>query len=362
MRSDKFEYTEKERAGLFGQFSSAMKIANDQKRPYGLIKQALQAIIADDSVVSITPKVISDNNGNKVFHVVGNYENAFEAMVAGQYKHHFGLTTFYDEIIIIPMAIQPVDRKVRISQPLGKIVSTQEIFDLYPKMADPMTLLTLGAKFPKEQLQGSIGVVWKDHTGQFWQANLSTEDGRERSVDIGRGHPEGQWHEFCRVLLCDDGTSLMVSQSNSADKNFGGLFLVTFDKALSFSDMVKAGKYVYVDPSIHEGTFPLVGRARTEEDLLMLRFDRPMNEKSVIDEMNNRGLRPATITHALAFGAQYPEEPREHPIVFLGSSGMDCNHSRIVPCLDVDTEGRKLVLNWIGNNWYTNCSFAAVRK
>lgn len=202
MSSGTFTYTVEEKAGLFSQFASAMEIAHEQQRPYDTVKQALQAIISDDVIVQVTPKVIASAHGGKILRVVGNFDSAVLALDAGKYIDRYGFAENAKQIVKVPMIVQPVDRKVRISPPLGRYVKNTEMFGLYPKMADPMTLFTLGANFPEEQLDGPIFVVWKDHSGQFWSAILDRL-GSCRLVVVGQDVPDGEWRGVCRVLLCE---------------------------------------------------------------------------------------------------------------------------------------------------------------
>ncbi len=196
-----FTYTQEQEAGLFAQFSKSMEIARERQRPYDTIKQSLQAIISDDVIVQVTPKVIASADGGKVLHVTGNFDSAALALEAGNYDGRYGFAESAKQIAKVPMIVQPVDRKVR-AVPLGQFRKNSELFELYPKMADPMTLFTLGAKFPKEQLDAPIFVVWKDHLGQFMYAVLHRGVSR-RSVRVRQDHPDGGWNGYDRVLLCE---------------------------------------------------------------------------------------------------------------------------------------------------------------
>jgi len=197
-----FDYTLEEQATLLAQFTKSGTLINERKRPFDTVSRSLQAIIADDSVIQITPKVIADAGDGKVLHVTGDYDSAALALDAGEYNDRYGFSENAKQIAKVPMIVQPVDRKVRISPPLGRYVKTSEMFGLYPKMTDPMTLFTLGAKFPKEQLDGPIFVVWKDHAGQFWCAILGGFGSRRR-VNVRRVSPDGKWDDGYRVLLCE---------------------------------------------------------------------------------------------------------------------------------------------------------------
>jgi len=202
MGNGTFVHTTEEKAILFAQFSKSMELAREGQRPFEDVSRPLQAIISDDMVVQITPKVVQSADGGRVFHVIGDFESAESALVAGGYKYRYDYAAAKaNKIVEVPMIIQPVDRKVRLV-PLGQIRTTRELFGLYPKIADPMTLLTLGARFPKEQLEGPIFVVWKDHSRRFWYAILS-RDGFDRYVDVIQYYPDYEWGGNYRVLLCE---------------------------------------------------------------------------------------------------------------------------------------------------------------
>ncbi len=147
-----------------------------------------------------------------------------------------------------------------------------------------------------------------------------------------------------------------------AGKKVNQSFSVTFDMALVMADMVKAGNYNYANPNITSENFPLDAEGKTEDEVFILHFDRTITSEQAIAEMDKKGLRPATITHALAFGAQHPEEQRKYPIIFLGSSWVDSDGRRRVPCLDVGGDKRRLDLDWFSYGWLASCRFAAVRK
>lgn len=195
-----FVYTPEQTAAHFAQFSKAMEITRERQRDPELVTRALQAIISDDVIVQVTPKVIASANG-KILHVTGNFDSPAQALDEGGYDYRWGFAESAKQIAKVPMIVQPVDRKVKMV-PLGQVRKTSELFELYPKMADPMTLLTLGVRFPKEQLDEPIFVVWKDHTGQFWYAVLRRL-GTKRRVLVRQFDPDGKWDGRYRVLLCE---------------------------------------------------------------------------------------------------------------------------------------------------------------
>ena len=178
---------------LFDQFSRAMELVREGRRRPEQVSPVLQAIIADD-VISITPKAVALAGG--IFHVTGNFGSVAEALDAGNYDVRWGLAENPAEI---PLVVQPVDCKVR-AVPLGKVVKTGELFELYPRIVGPMELFTFGVKLPEEQRKAPHFTVWLDHKGQFWFAVLHVFD-RERGVDVRRNDPVDEWSGHCRVLV-----------------------------------------------------------------------------------------------------------------------------------------------------------------
>lgn len=151
---------------------------------------------------------------------------------------------------------------------------------------------------------------------------------------------------------------LIVDSGKKAKQSFQ----ISFDWEISFDEMVKAGKYGYVNRNITQKNFPLDAEGKSEEEVFILHFDRNLTSEQAIAEMDKQGLRPATSTHALHFGAKHPEEQRKYPIIFLGSSWVSSGGRRIVPCLCVYGDKRKLYLGWFSGGWDADCRFAAVRK
>lgn len=132
----------------------------------------------------------------RIFHVVRNFRSAAEAIDAGNYDSLWGLA---EKPADIPLIIQPADCMVR-AIPLDRVVKTEELFELYPRIMDPMTALAFGAKFPEEQRRAPHFTVWKDASGRFWCAVLNVND-QKRNVNVGQNHSGDEWRERCRILV-----------------------------------------------------------------------------------------------------------------------------------------------------------------
>src|SRR3989344_3004750 len=171
----RFDYTAEERSVLLGQFSDVMKYAHEQLRPAARISLVLEAAISDDDVV-VVPKIVQSPDG-RILHVIGDpkIRTAAGAIEATGCKVKWGLA---ETPARIPMTIQPVDCRARLFE-LGEVRTAEQIYNLYPKILTPAEFFALGAKFPKEQEDGSIATVWLDATGRFFYAGLLVHgDGR----------------------------------------------------------------------------------------------------------------------------------------------------------------------------------------
>ncbi len=143
-------------------------------------------------------------------------------------------------------------------------------------------------------------------------------------------------------------------------------FTVSFDLEKSFIDLITAGNYHFVDGNITPENFPLNVEGRREMEIFLLYFDRSISDKDVIEKMDREELRPATLTHALAFGAQHPNESEKHSTVFLGSPWERPDGNIFVAALRED-EGKYGLYLYIPSDdrWgsgYFFPRFAAVRK
>lgn len=139
-------------------------------------------------------------------------------------------------------------------------------------------------------------------------------------------------------------------------------FTVEVDYTKPIADMVTAGGYNYANPNITAENFPVTGNGTVECEVILVHFDRNIKSEAAITELEQMGLQPAKIEHLLALGAKHPDLQREFPIICLGSSWVDSDGDRDVPCLDDWGARRSLDLHWFGDVWVGDCRFAAVRK
>lgn len=144
----------------------------------------------------------------------------------------------------------------------------------------------------------------------------------------------------------------------------GDVFPVIVNCSKSLDEMIKAGNYDWVNWDISEKHFPVQGQGQTELNIELIHYGKHMESDDVVRDLEGYGLRPATLSELLAFGAAYPNKQREFPIVALGSVWRSWSGSglRCVLCLRGGGSGRELGLYVWGSGWRGGCRFAAVRK
>jgi hypothetical protein len=127
-------------------------------------------------------------------------------------------------------------------------------------------------------------------------------------------------------------------------------------------DAIAAGKYDYVNDYITAEHFKLEGEIVVDTELLLYHPDRDIESDDVIKELDQMGLRPATLQELCAFGEKYPDIQREFPIVALGSVCVGSSGCRGVPYLGYWDALRGLHLNYWGGVWSPGFRFLAARK
>jgi hypothetical protein len=195
MSNGKFVCTPQEKAVLFDQFSRVMEDVREGIRPAEVVSRALQAAIGDDNII-VQPKVEMAGDV-KIYHVVANFANATEAIKACDCPLTWGFAD--GRMAEVPMAVQPVDQRMRIVVP-GRVVYTRELPELLPKLVSPIAALGFGFKFPKEQIERPIVTVWRDAVGRFWCVCLGIF-GDQRDVRVDQSGPGDGWGGSCGFLV-----------------------------------------------------------------------------------------------------------------------------------------------------------------
>ena len=142
----------------------------------------------------------------------------------------------------------------------------------------------------------------------------------------------------------------------------GNAYPLTVDYSKTFEQMIAAGSYDWVSSDITSEHFPVKGTGEIELEGQLIHYGRNMSSEAVLADLDQRGLRPATMAELLAFGAKYPELQRQFPIVELGSVWQSPDGDRDVGCLGRGGRGRGLRLGWFEDDWYADCRFLAFRK
>ena len=140
-----------------------------------------------------------------------------------------------------------------------------------------------------------------------------------------------------------------------------GLCIVV-DYSRSLAEMIKAGHYDWVNSDITDKHFPVKGSGKTKLVPEIIHYNKYMSSDAVIQDLDQRGLRPATLAELLAYGEKNPDEQHKYPIVALGSVWRFWLSSRDVACLCSFASERKLDLSYWDGGWHDHYRFLAFRK
>jgi len=176
-------------------------------------------------------------------------------------------------------------------------------------------------------------------------------------LDVG-----GNDSDMERILTDADLRKQIASLIVKTKKAVGDTYTAVVDYGMSLTDMIRAGKYDWFDDDITAEPFPVTGSGKVEISFQLVHHNKDVSSDYALSHMEANGLRPATLVELLAFGAKYPEIQREFLIVALGSSWVNRDGYRGVPCLSGGGSGRRLYLFWFGRDWNDDCRFLAVCK
>lgn len=141
------------------------------------------------------------------------------------------------------------------------------------------------------------------------------------------------------------------------------VFTVSVDYEKKIEDMLKAGKYDFVNPAINSYTFPVPkDKAKIKESVVVELI--PFNGIILVEEMkfviNKMGYRPANIFELISFGETYPYVQYQFDIFALGSVWNDR-----IPVIDGHYLKRNCDLvftDGIYAEWNSYCRLAIIRK
>ncbi len=170
-----------------------------------------------------------------------------------------------------------------------------------------------------------------------------------------------EWYEALKLFLKKQNPWEAVrAAANTVAEKVSKIFRITVNHHLPLKEMIKAGKYDWVNDDITEKRFPVPAGDMIELDTELFHLDCTISSENVLIEMDKKDYRPATIHELLAFGVSYPDVQREFPIVALGSVA-EVDGDRYVACLDRDDSVRDLGLDWFDDGWPRRYRFLAVR-
>ena len=140
------------------------------------------------------------------------------------------------------------------------------------------------------------------------------------------------------------------------------VYPVKIDYSDTFKQRVATGHYDWNNSDITEKHFPIKGEGQVKRDLELINYGKSISTELILEVIDARGYRPATIEELLAFGATYPEVHRELVIVALGSVWCE-DDERVVAYLGGGGRlERQLNLVDFWRKWNDYYHFLVVRK
>lgn len=137
---------------------------------------------------------------------------------------------------------------------------------------------------------------------------------------------------------------------------------VDVDYEMNVDDVVRLGRYYWVNDEITEENFPVVRKGSAHIRVDLFHFNRRIASGDAIFRVNRSDCRSADLRELLAFSRQHPNVQCRFPIVALDSKFAKRDGHLTVPCLGGTGEKRDLGLRWFENIWPDNYRFAAVLK
>ena len=140
-------------------------------------------------------------------------------------------------------------------------------------------------------------------------------------------------------------------------------FTIPIDETVSVEDVVKAGKFDWINSDINSANFPKLadGQRLGEIEVFLFHFGMFMSSELVITEMDKAGYKPANIWILIYLAIKEPDLQKGFSIVALGSVCRLCSQRR-VPFLCEGSSGRHLNLRNLNFDWGGSCRFLAVCK
>jgi hypothetical protein len=147
---------------------------------------------------------------------------------------------------------------------------------------------------------------------------------------------------------------------NEPKQNLTLIVSVNYDR--SVEELLKAGGYDWADENITAKNFPSKRNGMADLEIVVIEFKNGFKSDDVVEWLDKHSFRPAELPELLAFGEEHLDMQCNCSVVALGSWWHDRSDYRRVPCLDVNSDQRKLGLVWWGHKWESNYRFTAIRK
>lgn len=128
------------------------------------------------------------------------------------------------------------------------------------------------------------------------------------------------------------------------------------------SELVRSGRYDWVNPSITDELFPIETRAPVSRTIELIRFNHYPHSGEVLVEFARRGLERPTYEDALTFGVEHPEEQMKSPIVFLCEPVRADGRLNVIVLRREEEDERYLDLFQFNTRWFPIYLLAAIRK
>ena len=196
---------------------------------------------------------------------------------------------------------------------------------------------------------------------------MTTLKEKKRVLNLISEIPNQQLQKLINSGLLAD---MLIANTDVVDKDkfrkiIGLSYSITVNYNLTLKEMIKRGQYDTANSAIYRDKIKK-HQSQKEVTVELVHFNVPIHyDGEVIKKLLEKGLRPINISELLAFGAKYPKEQLNFPIIAVGSSflGMPPGlNSYVNETRDLDIRFRKiraLCLFIPHDEWTTNFRFAA---
>jgi len=199
--------------------------------------------------------------------------------------------------------------------------------------------------------------------------NIAPQWGEDRVVEfVKQLRRHGVTGEHAQVAIAEKGSAttlhaVVAALMHTSDTEPAIAYSVTVDYDLSLAAMIrKAGFNGYVNPDIITKHFSIMGEGEVGAVIELVHCNRGMTNAEVTTELDQRGLRDATLPELLALSEKFPNLQRQFPIVARGSAWRGPSGNRSVPFLWGSCGKRSLYLGYLDYKWDALHRFAGVRK